>query len=346
VKIGFKEIGKDQPVYVIAEAGVNHNNKLSLAYKMIDLAVSAGADAVKFQSFIAKNMQLQESVKPRYQHNLKWSYYEQLRRSQIPFEHQEKLFEYCHKKKITFLSTPYDEESVDFLVRLGVPAFKISASDTTNHFLLRYIAKQKKPIILSTGISTLEHVDMAVKLLTKLNMKNKLILLQTTSDYPTPNQDVNLRVISEYIKRYNILVGLSDHTPDYIASLGAVAMGACVLEKHFTLNKKLSGPDQSSSLEPKEFKNWISKVRTMEIILGTKNKSVTTSEKENLTMRKIIVIRPSKKGTKITKKLLTAKRGNAKGIFPLDQNINKIIGKKLTKTIGKERQFSWNMVNL
>lgn len=344
MKIGSKEIGSSNHVFIIAEAGVNHNNNLSLAYKMIDLAAKSGADAIKFQSFITDNMQLQESKKPRYQNKLPWSYYEQLKKSESSFDFQKKLIKYCKKKKILFLSTPYDEESVDFLVTMKIPAFKISASDTTNHLFLKYVAKQKKPIILSTGLSTFEHVDMAVHLLKKLKMKNKLILLQTTSDYPTPYKDVNLRVIPEYIKRYGVPVGLSDHTPDYLASLGAVAMGACVLEKHFTLNKKLSGPDQSSSLEPHEFKNWINKVRIMEIILGNKNKFITNSEKQNITMRKILVIKPAKKDIKITHNLLIAKRGNINGILPLEQNISKILGKKLKHEIKSETQFKWNMI--
>lgn len=344
MKIGSKEIGPSNPVFIIAEAGVNHNNNLLLAYKMIDLAAKSKADAIKFQSFITDNMQLQESKKPRYQNKLPWSYYEQLKKSESTFDFQKKLIKYCKKKKILFLSTPYDEESVDFLVSMKIEAFKISASDTTNHLFLKYVAKQKKPIILSTGLSTFEHVDKAVHLLKKLKMKNKLILLQTTSDYPTPYKDVNLRVIPEYIKHYNVPVGLSDHTPDYLASLGAVAMGACVLEKHFTLNKKLSGPDQSSSLEPHEFKNWINKVRMMEIILGNKNKFITNSEKQNITMRKILVIKAAKKDTKITQNLLIAKRGNANGILPLEQNISKILGKKLKREIKSETQFKWNMI--
>ena len=344
MKIGLKKIGASNPVFIIAEAGVNHNNKLSLAFKMIDLASKYGADAIKFQSFITDNMQLKESKKPRYQKKLPWSYYEQLKKSESSFDFQKKLINYCKKKKIVFLSTPYDEESVDFLIKMKVPALKISASDTNNHLFLKYIAKQKKPIILSTGLSTISDVDKSVKLLKKLKMKNNLVLLQTTSDYPTPNHDVNLRVILEYIKKFNLPVGLSDHTPDYIASLGAVAMGACVLEKHFTLNKKLSGPDQSSSLDPREFKNWISKVREMEIILGKQKKFITNSERENLTMRKILTIKPAKKNSKIVLNLLAAKRGNIRGILPLEQNINKILGKKLTRTILSETQFTWNMI--
>ena len=344
MKIGSKKIGASNPVFIIAEAGVNHNNKLSLALKMVDLASKSGADAIKFQSFITDNMQLKEATQPRYQHKLPWGYYEQLKKSESSFDFQKKLINYCKKKRIIFISTPYDEESVDFLIKMNIPALKISASDTSNHLFLKYIAKQKKPIILSTGLSTISDVDKSVKLLKKLKMKNNLVLLQTTSDYPTPNHDVNLRVLLEYVKKFNLPVGLSDHTPDYIASLGAVAMGACVLEKHFTLNKKLSGPDQSSSLDPIEFKNWISKVREMEIILGKQKKFITNSEKENLTMRKILTIKPAKKNSKIVLNLLAAKRGNIRGILPLEQNINKILGKKLTRTILSETQFTWNMI--
>ena len=203
MKIGSKKIGPSNSVFIIAEAGVNHNNKLSLAFKMIDLASKSGADAIKFQSFITDNMQLKESKKPRYQKKLPWSYYEQLKKSESSFDFQKKLINYCKKKKIIFLSTPYDEESVDFLIKMKVPALKISASDTTNHLFLKYIAKQKKPILLSTGLSTISDVDKSVKLLKKLKMKNNLVLLQTTSDYPTPNHDVNLRVILEYVKKFN-----------------------------------------------------------------------------------------------------------------------------------------------
>ena len=142
--IGSKKIGSSSPVFIIAEAGVNHNNNLSLAFKMIDLAVESGSDAIKFQSFITDNMQLKEATQPRYQHKLPWGYYEQLKKSESSFDFQKKIIKYCKKKKIIFLSTPYDEESVDFLVKMEVQAFKISASDTTNHLFLKYVAKQKK----------------------------------------------------------------------------------------------------------------------------------------------------------------------------------------------------------
>lgn len=344
MKIGNKTIGKNSPVYVIAEAGVNHNNNLSLAFKMVDVAKNSGADAIKFQTFKAENIQLENSIKPNYQKNIKKNYFDLIKSLETSFEDQKKIFSYCKKKKITFLSTPYDEESLDFLVRLGVPALKISSSDLTNHIFLKKILKKKRLVILSTGISTIKNVDDAVNLFSKSNMKNKLILVQATSDYPAPNSDVNLQVLSEFSKRYGVITGFSDHTEDDTASLGAVALGAKLVEKHFTLNKKFPGPDQSSSLEPAELKNWIKKIRLMEQSLGTPKKFITSSEKHNRTMRKVLVIKPVTKGTILSQDMFLTMRGNKNGILPFEKNLKKILGKKISRNITTLTQFSWNMI--
>ncbi len=249
MKIGTRKIGKNNPIFIIAEAGVNYNNDLRLAYKMIDTASSVGADAIKFQTWQTDKIQLENSKKPNYQKNIATkTYYQIIKELEPSFTDQKKLFERCKKMGIIFLSTPYDEDSVDFLDKLGVVGFKISSSDLTNHLLLKHILKKKKPIILSTGLSTLKNVQKTIKLFEHEKMLKKLILMQTTSNYPTPHKDVNLQVISEYSKKFQIPIGFSDHTVDDIAGLGAVALGACVLEKHFTLNKKFHGPDQTSSL--------------------------------------------------------------------------------------------------
>ena len=345
MEIGNKKIGKDKPIFIIAEAGVNYNNKLSLAYKMIDIAAKAGADAIKFQTFKAKNIQLKNSIKPNYQKSIKnTNYYNLIKKLETSFDDQIKLLKYCKKKNIIFLSTPYDEESLDFLTQLNVPAFKISSSDTTNHLFLESVLKKRKPVLLSTGLTSRKDVDLTLKFVEKFKMSRKLVLLQATSDYPTKSIDVNLRVIPEYIKKHKVLVGFSDHTQDFTASLGAIAMGACVVEKHFTISKKLSGPDQKSSLEPTELREWIKKIRIMEKSLGNKNKIITNSEKKNLTMRKILVINPAKQGTTITRNSLSAKRGDGKGVLPLQKNLNKIIGKKLLRNISRERKFSWELI--
>ena len=340
-----REISSKKPVFIIAEAGVNHNNKLSLAFKMIDIAKKAGADAIKFQTFKADDIQLKNAIKPNYQNKIKnLNYYDIIKSLETDFIDQKKLFEYCNKKRIIFLSTPYDQKSVDFLDSLGVLAFKISSSDLTNHFLLKHVAKKKKPILLSTGLADSKLVDTAINLFKKMNMINNLILFHTTSDYPAKNNQINLKVISEYIKKYKILIGYSDHTQNSIASLGAVSLGACVIEKHFTINRKLPGPDQSSSLEPKELEEWIKKIRMMELSLGSSKKIITKSEMKNLTMRKVLVIRPANKGTKISEEILIALRGKKTGILPLEKNIKKIIGKKLQKNIKYIQEFSWDMI--
>ena len=211
MRINNKKIGSDNPVFVIAEAGVNHNNELSLAFKMIDIAKKSGADAIKFQTFKTENIQLPNSIKPKYQNAIKEkNYFKIIKKLEPSFKDQKKIFNYCKKKKITFLSTPYDEDSLIFLDKLGVTAFKISSSDLTNHIFLKKVLKKKKPIILSTGISSIKEVDETLNLISKCNMKHKLILVQATSDYPTPNEDVNLRVLLEYSKRYGVLTGFSD----------------------------------------------------------------------------------------------------------------------------------------
>lgn len=345
IRIGSREIGVNKPVFLIAEAGINHNNELKKAYRMVDEAIKAGVDAIKFQTFVADEIQLRNSVKPAYQNRIKRkSYYEIIKELEPILEDQIKIKNYCKKQKIIFLSTPYDKKSVDFLDKVGVTAFKIAASDLTNHILLAHILKKGKPIILSTGLSSIKEVDLAVRLIKKFNMKNKLILVQTTSDYPTNNNEVNLRVIRTYSKRYGVNVGFSDHTKDHTASIGAVALGASVVEKHFTLNRNLPGPDQSSSLEPSELRDWVRRIRLIEQSMGSFEKFISHSERRNLSMRKILVIHAAKKNAKVTIDLIDAMRGTKDGILPVEDNIKFIIGKRLTKDITTTRQFSWNMI--
>ncbi|MEX2192345.1 MAG: N-acetylneuraminate synthase family protein [Nitrosarchaeum sp.] len=344
LKIDGKFFDLSKNVFVIAEAGVNHNNNLSIAYRMIDKAKNAGADAIKFQTFITKEIQLHNSIKPNYQKNIHSSYFDIIKSLEPTFSDQIKLSKYCKKKNIIFLSTPYDEQSVDFLSSIHIPLFKIASTDLTNSFLLKYICKKHKPIFLSTGLSTFNEIDQSIKLLNQFHMKNKLVLFHTTSSYPTPNEEVNLNIIPEYIKRYKVTVGFSDHTQNEIASLGAISLGARVLEKHFTLDRTMPGPDQSSSLEPSELKEWIKKIRLMEKSLGSNIKKITKSESKNLTMRKVIAIKPTLKSTKITLEHITAMRGKKSGILPLDSNIKKILGKKLVRNIKTTMEFSWNMI--
>ena len=345
IKIANKTIREDKPSFIIAEAGVNHNNNLSLALKMVDIAVKAKADAIKFQTFQADEIQLKDSKKPRYQNTQKGkSYYNLIKELEPSLEDQRKIFKYCKKKKILFISTPYDKKSLDFLDELGVEAFKISSSDLTNHIFLEQVISKRKPVLLSTGLSNMKLVKQSVELFEKKKMKTKLILLQATSDYPTNESDVNLKVIEEYKKKFNVLVGYSDHTMSGLPAYGAVVLGAKVFEKHFTVDRKLPGPDQLSSLEPNELVDWIKNIRLMEKSLGSNKKEITDSERKNITMRKVLIIKLLVKNSKINNIHLAAMRGNEKGILPTLENIHKIVGKKINCNINYPTQFSWKMI--
>ena len=343
IKIGKKIIGKNYSVFVIAEAGINYNNDLKSAYKMVDCAKNSGADAIKFQTFVTDSIQLSSAKKPNYQKSINQSYYKILKNLEPNLSQQKKIALYCKKKKIQFLSTPYDVQSVDFLESLKVPAYKLASSDLSNHFLLEYVAKKRKPILLSTGLSDFNQIKETIKFLKKFHVLKNLVILHTNSDYPTKPSDVNLNVIPKFIKSFNLPVGFSDHTVNEVASLGAVALGASVIEKHFTLDRRLPGPDQSSSLEPDELSNFISKIRLLESSLGNSKKIITNSEKKNLTMKKTLVIQAAKKNTKITKSMLSALRSNG-NVLPTENNVKKIIGKKLLQNIPETSPFNWSMI--
>jgi len=344
IKIRNKNIGKNSPIFIIAEAGVNYNNNLKYAFKMIDCAKKAGADAVKFQTFVTELIQLPSTKKPNYQKSIKSkNYFEILKNLEPSFDDQKKIVNYCKKKNILFLSTPYDKASVDFLESMNISAYKIASSDFSNHILLEHISKTKKPIILSTGLSTFNDVKETINFLKKLKVLKNSILLHTTSDYPTKPLDVNLKVISKLSKSFNILTGFSDHTVDDVASIGAAALGACIIEKHFTLDRNLPGPDQLSSIEPDELISFVKKIRILEKSLGSHTKKITNSERKNISMKKILVIKPGIKGSLITNSMLISLRGNGK-VFPTSNNLKKIIGKKLSKTISYPLPFSWSMI--
>jgi len=339
IKIGNKFIGENQPIFFIAEAGVNHNGSLELAKKLIDVAKEAGADAVKFQSFFADEIILHNSPKSTYHiettgNDKKQTWMELLKTQEISKEMHIKLVEYCNKKEIIFLSTPYDEKSSDLLNDLDISAFKIASTDTNNHKLLTHIAKKNKPMILSTAMSKEEEVKESVDLLLKNNVD--LVLMQCTGSYPTKLEDSNLNVIKTYRKLFNdkCLYGYSDHTESYINPVAASTMGISMYEKHFTLDKKLPGPDHRMSLNPNELKRTIKLIRETEISLGKFKKTVLKCEVENREkLRKSLVARLDiLKGTKVTEDFLTSKRPGT-GIPP--SKISKIIGKIAQKNIPK-----------
>src|ERR1041385_598944 len=282
IQVVNKLIGPGQPVFVIAEAGVNHNGDLKLARALIDVAVEAGADAVKFQTFRADRLVTPEAPKAEYQLETTGdseSQLEMLRRLELSAGAHRELQSYCHERGIIFLSTPFDEEAVDLLDELGVPAFKISSGDLTNSPLLEYLASKGKPVILSTGMSELSELIEAVSVLNTAGCENPG-LLHCVSNYPAQAAEVNLRAMQTMRSAFDVPVGFLDHTEGIDIALAAVALGACVIEKHFTLDRTLPGPDHRASLEPAELRELVRSIRTVESALGSGRKVPAPSEIE------------------------------------------------------------------
>ena len=306
-------------VFVIAEAGVNHNGSLTLAYQLVDAAKAAGADCVKFQTYITDNDTAESCEKAEYQKNgQEESQYQLLKRLELSFDDFRKLQEYCNEKEILFLSTPFDEESIDLLVQLRVPIIKIPSGEITNYPYLKKIGGLKNRVILSTGMSTLEEVADAIKVL-KDNGTEDITLLHCNSQYPTPMEDVNLKAINTLKETFNLKVGYSDHTLGIEVPIAATAMGASVIEKHFTIDSKMEGPDHKASLEPDQLKEMVKAIRNIEKALGCSEKKVSPSEEKNLkTVRKSIVASKTiYKGEKFNVNNITTKRPGI-GISPME----------------------------
>ena len=321
-------------VFIIAEAGVNHNGSLELAKKLIDVAVEAGADAVKFQTFKAENLVSKSAKKAKYQienTGSDESQYEMLKKLELKFDEFEELKKYCDKKGIMFLSTPFDFESIEFLDKLGLEIFKIPSGEITNYPYLKEIGKLKKRVILSTGMANLCEIEEALSVLEKFGTnRENIIVLHANTEYPTPIEDVNLRAMLSIKEAFKVKVGYSDHTLGIEVPIAAVAMGASVIEKHFTLDKNKEGPDHKASLEPDELKAMVKAIRNIEIALGNGIKKPSKSESKNIEIaRKVIVAkRDIKKGEKFSEENLTVKRA-WKGITPMkwDEVIGRIADK-------------------
>lgn len=332
IKIAGQPVGAESPCFFIAEAGVNHNGHLSLAKKMVVAARAAGADAIKFQTFRADSLVTRTAPKADYQKiDSGGTQYEMLKSLELSESDFKSLSDYCKKKKIIFLSTPFDFESSKLLKKLDVPAFKIGSGELTNLPLIYQIAKYKKPIILSTGMSTLQDIEKAVK--TIYNAGNKrLIILHCTTNYPTEYKNVNLRALQTIQDKFKVMVGFSDHTKDDLAAIISLGAGAVMIEKHLTLDKNMSGPDHKSSIEPEELKNLIRKVRKAETILGSGIKKPCKSELavKKIVQKSIFSKKNIKKGQTITAKMLEIKRPV---IGELPESLEKIIGKIAKKDI-------------
>ena len=321
-------------VFIIAEAGVNHNGSIDLAKKLIDVASNAGADAVKFQTFKAKNLVTKNAKKAIYQKdttNIKESQFNMLKKLELNIEAHKELILYCNSKKIIFLSSPFDHESIELLKDLDLEILKIPSGEITNLPYLRHIGKLDKKIILSTGMSTIDEVKNALSILINSGTKkNKITVLHANTEYPTPMEDVNLRAMVAIGKELDVNFGYSDHTLGIEVDIAAVAMGAKCIEKHFTLNCNMEGPDHKASLEPEQLKEMVKAIRNVELALGSDIKKPSKSELPNIQIaRKSIVAKIKiKKNDILTENNITVKRPCG-GISPMKWD--DVVGTKATK---------------
>lgn len=343
IQIQNKTIGKNSPIFLIAEAGVNHNGKLKLAKKLIDLAAEANVDAIKFQSYITENVFIKKAPKAKYQIDFEKNeetFFEMVKKYEFNKEDFRIIQDHCKKKGIIFLSTPYDNTSVEWLEELNVPAYKIGSGDMNNFPLLKLICSKKKPIILSTGMATLEEVKETVEFL-KVNNIHDVVILQCTTNYPSQYSEINLNVIETYTQEFpNYIIGFSDHSLGIIASIGAAAKGVKLIEKHFTLDKNMEGPDHKASLSPQELFEWVQKIRTLEKCLGSYSKKPSEVEEEisKIARKSIVSLKTLNVGDTIKKEDIGIKRPGI-GIPP--RFFTEIIGKKVKNIIQKDSVILW-----
>jgi len=374
IKIADYLIGEGEPCVIIAEAGVNHNGDVKLAKKLIDAAKEAWAGAVKFQMWKTEEIVTSKVSKPKYQKMVTGeSQYEMLKKLEFSERDFKQLAEHAKSAGVIFLSTPEGEKCTDFVEKLGVPAFKIGSADLTNHPHLAYVAKKGKPVILSTGMATLGEVKEAVEVIKRAG-NDEIILLHCTSNYPAKLEDVNLRAMLTLKKEFGLQTGYSDHTIDIGVSIMAALLGARVIEKHLTMDKKLPGPDHKASLEPHEFREMVKGIRlaeknivaesrlkeklqeisrevaieqevfkNIEKILGKPAKKPVKSEKEMITLaRKYIVAKNDiQRGDVITMNMLCIKRSGG-GLAP--KYLDRIIGKRAKTRIEKEEPITFKKV--
>lgn len=326
-------------VFIIAEAGVNHNGSIELAKKLIDAAVEAGADAVKFQTFKAENLVSKNASKAEYQKETtgsEESQFDMIKKLELDLDTHRELISYCAERNIMFLSTPFDLDSIEMLNNLELKIFKIPSGEITNLPYLRKIGSLKKQVILSTGMANIDEIEDALDILiTAGTSKENITVLHANTMYPTPMKDVNLRAMLTIGERFDVAFGYSDHTLGIEVDIAAVAMGATVIEKHFTLDNTMEGPDHKASLEPDELIAMVKSIRNIEIALGSDVKKPSESEKPNMkiTRKSIVANSDIKKGELLTENNLAVKRPGS-GISPMKWD--DIIGSAASKDYEKD----------
>lgn len=320
IQVGCSWLSDSSPVFIIAEAGVNHGGDMAVAKQLVDVAVAAHADAVKFQAFHTESLILHGVEKAPYQQvttAAQESQFEMLKKLEMTREQNREIQAYCESRGILFLTTPFDEKSLDELDGLDLPAYKIASTDLTNLPFLEKVAKKNRPILLSTGMSYLAEVEMALATISPYN--RDVVLLQCSANYPVRDNEAHLNVITTYRNRFDMLVGYSDHSVGIGAAPYAVPMGAKVVEKHFTLDKSLPGPDHRASLNPAELKSFVEIVRQVESFMGSPVKAPTLAEtRTRASLQKALVAaRPIAAGESFTEENVVGKRTGGRGISPI-----------------------------
>lgn len=327
-------------VLIIAEAGVNHNGSLDIAKRLVDEAADAGVDIVKFQTFKAEKLVSKSAKQAEYQqHNMGKtddSQYSMLKKLELsPLQHEE-LIDYCREKGIRFFSTAFDMDSIEYLHSLNLGLWKIPSGEITNYPYLRKIAQYGEPVILSTGMCELSDIEAAIQVLLSYGLQKKQItVLHCNTEYPTPMRDVNLKAMLEIERKFGVAVGYSDHTEGIEVPIAAVALGATVIEKHFTLDKNMNGPDHKASLEPQDLRAMVKAIRNIEQALGSGHKVISASERKNIEVarKSIVAACPIRKGDLLTDGNLTVMRpGN--GISPM--RWEEVIGTYATRNYQEE----------
>ena len=327
-------------VLIIAEAGVNHNGSLELAKQLIDKAVEAGVDIIKFQTFKSEKLVSKAAKQAEYQQRNIGKKDEgqlaMLKKLELSQTDHEELISYCNEKGIRFFSTAFDMDSIDYLHSLNMGLWKIPSGEITNYPYLRKIAQYQEPVILSTGMCELADIEAALNVLLQFGVKKELVtILHCYTEYPTPFEDVNLKAMLEIGEKFGVQIGYSDHTKGIEVPIAAVALGATVIEKHFTLDKNMEGPDHKASLEPDDLKAMVSAIRNIEQALGTGHKIISKSERKNIEIarKSIVAACPIKAGELLTEENLTVKRpGN--GINPM--RWNEVIGTCAVQSFNEE----------
>lgn len=327
-------------VLIIAEAGVNHNGSLGLAKQLIDKAVEAGVDIIKFQTFKSEKLVSKTARQAEYQHRNIGKKDEgqlvMLKKLELSQADHEELISYCNERGIRFFSTAFDMDSIDYLHSLDIGLWKIPSGEITNYPYLRKIAQYKEPVILSTGMCELSDIEVAMNVLLDFGVqKEQITILHCNTEYPTPFADVNLKAMLEIGEKFGVQIGYSDHTKGIEVPIAAVALGATVIEKHFTLDKNMEGPDHKASLEPDELKAMVSAIRNIEQALGSGHKTISESERKNIEIarKSIVAARPIEAGELLTEENLTVKRpGN--GISPM--RWNEVVGTRAVHSFNEE----------